>query len=70
MVKRNKYSLHITVVPFSIFCLFGKLSSSLNRNFDDQGWGTFDNNDDVDSVWGFNNDTTKVSSVLISSNCI
>ena len=35
--------------------------TSLIRSFDDQGWGTFDNNDDVDSVWG-NNDTVKVSS--------
>ncbi|XP_071701186.1 uncharacterized protein [Rutidosis leptorrhynchoides] len=38
---------------------FGKsFNADSERNFDDQGWGTFDNNDDVDSVWGFN-DTTK-----------
>ncbi|KAK1406680.1 hypothetical protein QVD17_42202 [Tagetes erecta] len=39
---------------------FGKnFDAETERSFDDQGWGTFDNNDDVDSVWGFNNDTTK-----------
>ncbi|XP_076951806.1 uncharacterized protein LOC143625325 [Bidens hawaiensis] len=38
---------------------FGKnFDAETERGFDDQGWGTFDNNDDVDSVWGFN-DTTK-----------
>ncbi|XP_034226996.1 epidermal growth factor receptor substrate 15-like 1 isoform X1 [Prunus dulcis] len=25
-----------------------------DKNFDDPAWGTFDTNDDVDSVWGFN----------------
>ncbi|KAK4752700.1 hypothetical protein SAY87_021498 [Trapa incisa] len=25
-----------------------------HRSFDDSNWGTFDNNDDVDSIWGFN----------------
>ncbi|XP_044474870.1 epidermal growth factor receptor substrate 15 isoform X2 [Mangifera indica] len=25
-----------------------------HRSFDDSTWGAFDNNDDVDSVWGFN----------------
>lgn len=29
-------------------------SLSLVNRFDEPGWGTFDNNDDVDSVWGFN----------------
>ncbi|KAJ9541858.1 hypothetical protein OSB04_028364 [Centaurea solstitialis] len=38
---------------------FGKsFDADTERSFDDQGWGTFDNNDDVDSVWG-NNDTAK-----------
>ncbi|KAL8245732.1 hypothetical protein R6Q59_006948 [Mikania micrantha] len=36
-----------------------KFDAETERGFDDQGWGTFDNNDDVDSVWGFNNDTAK-----------
>ncbi|PWA52248.1 hypothetical protein CTI12_AA457940 [Artemisia annua] len=35
------------------------VQSSSIRGLDDQGWGTFDNNDDVDSVWGFNSDTAK-----------
>ncbi|CAN4094105.1 unnamed protein product [Withania somnifera] len=30
-----------------------KTESEIDR-FDEPGWGTFDNNDDVDSVWGFN----------------
>nr|GEU50408.1 epidermal growth factor receptor substrate 15-like 1 [Tanacetum cinerariifolium] len=39
---------------------FGKsFDADTERGFDDQGWGTFDNNDDVDSVWGFNSDTAK-----------
>ncbi|CAI9755801.1 unnamed protein product [Fraxinus pennsylvanica] len=25
-----------------------------HRSFDESAWGTFDNNDDIDSVWGFN----------------
>lgn len=25
-----------------------------DRSFDEPAWGTFDANDDVDSVWGFN----------------
>ncbi|MFS8006213.1 putative EH domain, EF-hand domain, EF-hand domain pair, EF-Hand 1, calcium-binding protein [Helianthus anomalus] len=41
------------------FSHFGKNFDAETESFDDQGWGTFDNNDDVDSVWGFNNDTTK-----------
>ena len=28
-----------------------------NRSFDESTWGAFDNNDDVDSVWGFNTKT-------------
>jgi hypothetical protein len=34
-----------------------------NRSFDESTWGAFDNNDDVDSVWGFN---TKVTCVILS----
>ncbi|KAG2390619.1 hypothetical protein LR48_Vigan338s001400 [Vigna angularis] len=31
-----------------------------DKNFDEPNWGTFDANDDIDSVWGFNaNSTTK-----------
>ncbi|KAJ8540878.1 hypothetical protein K7X08_001694 [Anisodus acutangulus] len=35
---------------------FGKSfkTESETDRFDEPGWGTFDNNDDVDSVWGFN----------------
>ncbi|KAJ7957986.1 Calcium-binding ef-hand-containing protein [Quillaja saponaria] len=32
-----------------------------HRSFDDSTWGAFDNNDDVDSVWGFNDANTKNS---------
>nr|GLL37143.1 epidermal growth factor receptor substrate 15 isoform X1 [Ipomoea trifida] len=35
---------------------FGKsfeTDAETNRSFDGSAWGTFDNNDDVDSVWGF-----------------
>lgn len=32
-----------------------------DKSFDESTWGTFDANDDVDSVWGFNPiKTTKV----------
>lgn len=34
-----------------------------SRSFDESTWGAFDNNDDVDSVWGFN---TKVTRVMLS----
>ncbi|XP_061372845.1 uncharacterized protein LOC133315266 [Gastrolobium bilobum] len=32
-----------------------------HRSFDESTWGAFDNNDDVDSVWGFNTVNTKDS---------
>lgn len=33
-----------------------------DKTFDEPAWGTFDTNDDVDSVWGFNaSSSTKVS---------
>lgn len=38
----------------------------VNR-FDEPGWGTFDNNDDVDSVWGFN---AKVSRQTLNSHLV
>uniref|UniRef100_A0A5B7AW49 Epidermal growth factor receptor substrate 15-like 1 n=1 Tax=Davidia involucrata TaxID=16924 RepID=A0A5B7AW49_DAVIN len=28
--------------------------TEIHRSFDEPSWGTFDNNDDTDSVWGFN----------------
>jgi len=31
-----------------------------DKSFDEPNWGTFDTNDDIDSVWAFNaNNTTK-----------
>ncbi|KAK7409862.1 hypothetical protein VNO78_00227 [Psophocarpus tetragonolobus] len=39
---------------------FGKSSEAdaeTHRSFDESSWGVFDNNDDVDSVWGFNTKT-------------
>ncbi|KAG6400189.1 hypothetical protein SASPL_137014 [Salvia splendens] len=33
-----------------------------NRGFDEPSWGDFDNNDDIDSVWGFNTKASKRSS--------
>ncbi|XP_057974465.1 uncharacterized protein LOC131162221 isoform X2 [Malania oleifera] len=38
-----------------------EVDSEMHRNFDEPGWGTFDNNDDMDSVWGFNPVNTKGS---------
>lgn len=32
-----------------------------SRSFDESAWGTFDNNDDIDSVWGFDPNNSKVS---------
>ncbi|KAI4317041.1 hypothetical protein L6164_024952 [Bauhinia variegata] len=43
---------------------FGKSSETdaeIHRSFDESSWGAFDNNDDVDSVWGFNGVNTKDS---------
>lgn len=34
---------------------------SADKSFDEPNWGTFDTNDDADSVWGFNLVHTKVS---------
>ncbi|KAJ4966475.1 hypothetical protein NE237_018324 [Protea cynaroides] len=31
---------------------------SMDKSFDEQAWGTFDANDDTDSVWGFNTSHT------------
>ncbi|THG21805.1 hypothetical protein TEA_023202 [Camellia sinensis var. sinensis] len=38
-----------------------------HRSFDEPSWGTFDNNDDVDSVWGFNPSNPKGSPVTLVS---
>ncbi|KAG8369287.1 hypothetical protein BUALT_Bualt15G0135700 [Buddleja alternifolia] len=49
---------------------FGKSSdgdAETHRNFDESAWGNFDNNDDIDSVWGFN---TKASSPSCMLACI
>ncbi|KAK9270669.1 hypothetical protein L1049_026251 [Liquidambar formosana] len=43
---------------------FGKSTEAdteTHRSFDEPAWGTFDNNDDTDSVWGFNPVNTKDS---------
>ncbi|XP_028053348.1 uncharacterized protein LOC114257757 isoform X2 [Camellia sinensis] len=37
------------------------------HSFDEPSWGTFDNNDDVDSVWGFNPSNPKVSLALLDA---
>lgn len=36
----------------------------LDRSFDESTWGAFENNDDTDSVWGFNPVKTKVNQDL------
>lgn len=33
----------------------------VDRSFDEPSFGSFDNNDDADSIWGFNPVNTKVS---------
>lgn len=38
-----------------------EVDAETHSSFDESAWGTFDNNDDTDSVWGFNPDTTKDS---------
>lgn len=42
-------------IGFLIFVIVGGLSllSFVYRSFDEPTWGTFYNNDDADSVWGF-----------------
>jgi len=35
----------------------------MDRSFEEPTWGNFDNNDEADSVWGFN----KVSMVLLDA---
>lgn len=36
-----------------------------DKSYDEPAWGTFDANDDIDSVWGFNaGGSTKVSRKL------
>ncbi|KAF4373974.1 hypothetical protein F8388_007880 [Cannabis sativa] len=40
-----------------------------DKSFDEPAWGTFDNNDDLDSVWGFNSVSTTKNWVLPKSQC-
>lgn len=38
-----------------------------DKSFDEPAWGTFDTNDDLDSLWGFNSvSTTRVSGQFLS----
>ena len=49
---------------FFLFSDHGDASSlfSGDKSGDEQAWGMYDTNDDIDSVWGFNaTTTTKVS---------
>nr|GEV82843.1 ATP-dependent 6-phosphofructokinase 6-like isoform X2 [Tanacetum cinerariifolium] len=48
------------LLEFTNFFGSGNHQSKSTKGVDDQGWGTFDNNDDVDSVWGFNSHTAKM----------
>lgn len=46
----------------SSFLCYGSMFISCIRSFNESAWGgTFDNNDDVDSVWGIKPVNTKVS---------
>ncbi|XP_012829934.1 PREDICTED: actin cytoskeleton-regulatory complex protein PAN1 [Erythranthe guttata] len=55
--KKEKVSTTILIQKFlfHLFLLFFNiLFPLLCRSFDEPSWGNYDNNDDVDSVWGFN----------------
>lgn len=58
------YLCQSSIAGFASF-IFMFFSSSFHwvSRFDEPGWGTFDNNDDVDSVWGFN---AKVSRQILT----
>lgn len=43
---------------WSIYLVIVTLLIYGNRSFDESTWGAFDNNDDVDSVWGFKTKVT------------
>ena len=63
-------SLSLVIIVF-YFIMTLKLFIYGNRSFDESTWGAFDNNDDVDSVWGFNPNHTKVSqSFLKHMECV
>lgn len=55
LVNSHAYPFFLPCIAFSNVMLL----INGNRSFDESTWGAFDNNDDVDSVWGFN--TTKVT---------
>ncbi|GMP47567.1 hypothetical protein CsSME_00015241 [Camellia sinensis var. sinensis] len=44
-----------------------KVDAETHRSFDEPSWGTFDHNDDVNSVWGFNPSNPKGSPVTLVS---
>lgn len=60
---------HFFVSPFKFYPFLATtdLKISLRRSFDESTWGAFDNNDDADSVWGFNAIKTNVSPFLMKN---
>lgn len=52
-------SIILVCVPSVIVMVL--ILSFMDRGFDEPSFGSFDNNDDVDSIWGFNPVNTKVS---------
>ncbi|KAL9225698.1 hypothetical protein vseg_001591 [Gypsophila vaccaria] len=50
-----------------VFARSSEADTDFHRGFDDQGWGTFDGNDDVDSVWGLDSKDQQVDRLFDSS---
>ncbi|KAK9756631.1 hypothetical protein RND81_01G110600 [Saponaria officinalis] len=50
-----------------VFARSSEADTDFHRDFDDQGWGTFDGTDDVDSVWGVDSKDQQVDRLFDSS---
>ncbi|KAL9238074.1 hypothetical protein vseg_012549 [Gypsophila vaccaria] len=50
-----------------VFARSSEADTDLHRSFDDQGWGTFDGTDDVESVWGLDSKDPQVDRLFDSS---
>ncbi|XP_074273428.1 uncharacterized protein LOC141597021 [Silene latifolia] len=64
----HRTPLEISSQDFSdVFARSSEADTDFHRSFDDQGWGTFDGTDDVDSVWGVDSKDQQVNRLFDSS---
>jgi hypothetical protein len=60
-------SLSLSRTTMFYYMIMLELFIYVDRSFDESTWGAFDDNDDVDSVWGFKPTHSKVNQNFLST---